>query len=128
MKKVYSMEDLEKLFKETIIDILKGDDIYIASFEKELATRLGNVSFVGLGNVIFNELTKVNLCDFLETFAPLAIQLFSAILMKNGTELYHNLEKTFNEEKIKIFDTGNNQAAETLILYNVTTDQIESNI
>ena len=128
MKKIYSMEDLEKLFKEIIIDILNDDDIYIASFEKELASRLGNVSFVGLGNVIFNELTKEDLCDFLGTYTPLTNQLFSAILMKKGTELYHNLEKTIKKENIKVFDTGNNQAAETLILYEVTTDQIESNI
>lgn len=113
-----SEETLWKLLTEILKDITEADDIFQASFEDEINTRIeavnagrGNQATVNAVAQIVNNLTT-NVPIYCMSVTGLGDPIFSAVLMRSGGTLLKQLPVGIYK-----YDTGDGSMAEALYIY-----------
>ena len=104
--------------------VIDSDEIFSASFEDELETRLNEDALpTDAKQYIRKKLTGSGVYTYLQTDFALGEPVESAILIKVGTPLYKNLNTNL-PPTTTYYNTGSGSAAEALVIYQVSKENL----
>lgn len=123
-EKLHDTEELIKFLNGILEDIIDSDEVFSAAFEDELECRLSEDALpTDAKQYIRKKLTGNEVYTYLQTNFALGEPLVSSILLKIGTPLYKNLYNNLAPTTY-YYNTGSSNAAEALVIYEVSTENL----
>lgn len=123
-KHIADMDGLRIFLEEALNKIIDSDPVYSAPFEEELESRLSEDALVtDAKQYIRKKLTGEDVYTYFQSNFNFGQPLLSAILLKTGTPLYNNLYTNLPPTTY-YYDTGQGNAAESLVVYEVTKQNL----
>ena len=121
---LHDTNELVKFLNGVLEDIIDSDEVFSAAFEDELEYRLNEDALpTDAKQYIRKKLTGNEVYTYLQTNFDLGEPLVSSILLKIGTPLYKNLYNNLAPTTY-YYNTGSSNAAEALVIYEVSTDNL----
>lgn len=123
---VRSTQELTEFLQDAVDDIIDSDGIFSAPFEDELERRLNEDALpTDAKQYIRKKLTGSGVYTYLQTNFALGEPVVSSILIKLNTPLYKNLYSNLSPSTY-YYNTGSSSAAEALVIYEVSRENLVS--